>query len=189
MRPFMCVPGASPHNQEVASMTGYLHPAYAESFAEFGTPRELRRSGGWILDRQIPGFSFRDAMGCYPLFACQDWSQIDSDLKDVGNDGLVSLSIVTDPFGDYHEAHLQRCFNHVVKPFKEHFIVDLSLPISTFVTSHHRRYARKAIQEQYIEMCETPSRFLNEWTDLYAHLIDRHNIKGIHAFSRSAFRR
>ena len=56
-------------------MSGYMHLGYAESLVEFGTPRELPRSGGWVLERQIPGFSYRDAMGCYPLFACQDWSQ------------------------------------------------------------------------------------------------------------------
>lgn len=27
-------------------MTGYLHPGYAESLAEFGAPRELPRCGG-----------------------------------------------------------------------------------------------------------------------------------------------
>ncbi len=43
---------------------GYLHPGYAESLAEFGTPRLLPRSEGWALEREAPGFPFRDAMGC-----------------------------------------------------------------------------------------------------------------------------
>ena len=76
-------------------MTGYLHPGYAQSLAEFGTPRELPRSGGWILERQIPGFSCHDAMGCYPLFARQDWSQLHADLESVGSEPAV-LSLATE---------------------------------------------------------------------------------------------
>jgi hypothetical protein len=80
-------------------VTGYLHPLYAESLSEFGTPYELARCRGWILKRQIPGFSYYDAMGCYPLFPCQDWSKLSGDLEELG-DQLVCLSVVTDPFGD-----------------------------------------------------------------------------------------
>ena len=38
-----------------SSVTGYMHPGYAESLAEFGTPRELQHSGGWLQERMIPG--------------------------------------------------------------------------------------------------------------------------------------
>ena len=66
-----------------------MHAMYAASLEEFGTPRELPRCKGWILECQIPGFSDHDAMGCYPLFLCQDWPRLHSDLEDLGND-LVS---------------------------------------------------------------------------------------------------
>lgn len=167
-------------------MRGYLHPNYAQSLAEFGTPRELPRSKGWILERPIPGFSYHDAMGCYPLFACQDWSQLHADLEEMGND-LVSLSLVTDPFGDYDTTYLHLCFEDLVIPFKDHFIVDLSQPIEAFVCQHHRRYARKALRQLTVERCEDPSDFLDDWVNLYATLIERHNIRGILAFSRSTF--
>jgi hypothetical protein len=158
--------------------------------AEFGTPLELGRCGGWILKRQIPGFSYYDAMGCYPLFACRDWSELYADLEDIGHEnGLVSLSLVTDPFGDYDPAYLRRCFKNVVIPFKEHFIIDLSHPMDTFVCSHHRRYARKALRQVHVEKCEDPAQFINEWVDLYAALIERHNIAGILAFSELAFKK
>jgi len=175
-----------PRPDRVESVSGYMHPNYAQSLAEFGTPRELPCSGGWILERQIPSFSYYDAMGCYPLFACQDWSQLHADLEDIGNE-LVSLSLVTDPFGDYDTTYLHRCFKDVVIPFKKHFIVDLSRPMDTFVCGHHRRYARKALQQLYVERCEEPTKFINEWTDLYSTLIERHDINGILAFSGSAF--
>jgi len=167
-------------------MTGYLNSNYVQSLAEFGTPRELPRSKGWILERQIPGFPYRDAMGCYPLFTCQDWSQLDADLEEIGDD-LVTLSLVTDPFGEYNADYLRRCFGILVFPFKEHFIVDLRRPMSTFVCQHHRRYVRKALLKLEVERCEDPTQFINEWVELYGNLITRQNIRGILAFSRSAF--
>jgi hypothetical protein len=167
-------------------MTGYMHPGYAESLAEFGTPRELPRCGGWVLERQIPGLPYRDAMGCYPLFACQDWSRLASDLDNIGDD-LVSLALVTDPFGEYDETCLHRCFRDVVIPFKDHFIVDLRRPMNDIVSRHHRYYARKALKSLYVEECQEPTQFTDEWVALYANLIDRHNLKGIKAFSKRAF--
>jgi hypothetical protein len=168
-------------------VTGYLHPQYAESLSEFGTPREMPRCGGWVLEREIQGFPYRDAMGCYPLFACLDWSQLHYDLTDIGDDS-VSLALVADPFGEYDEAYLRQCFD-VVIPFKEHFVVDLHRPMKSFVCQHHARYARKASQTLYVERCEDPSLFLNKWNDLYATLIERHKIKGISTFSDWAFAR
>jgi len=155
---------------------------------EFGTPRKLPHCEGWILERQIPGFPFFDAMGCYPLFACQDWSQLQYDLAELGQD-LVSLSLVTDPFGKYDEACLHQCFKDVVVPFKDHFVVDLSRPRNEIVSKHHRYYARKALKDVDVERCEGPMSFLDDWLDLYATLIRRHDIKGIPAFSRTAFAR
>lgn len=45
------------------NITGFLHPLYAASLAEFGTMRELPEGGGWILERKILGIPYRDAMG------------------------------------------------------------------------------------------------------------------------------
>jgi hypothetical protein len=169
-------------------VTGYLHSQYAESLSEFGTPRELPRCGGWVLERPIPGFPYRDAMGCYPLFACEDWSQLSSDVEDMSED-LVTLAVVTDPFGAYDEAFLRRCFSEVVIPFKQHYIVDLEQPLDSFVSSHHRRNALKAGRDVTVEICERPAEVLDIWDRLYATLIERHQIKGITRFSRNSFAR
>jgi len=138
--------------------------------------------------RQIPGFVDHDAIGTYPLFVCRDWSQLLLDLEEI-QDELVSLGVVTDPFGDYSVTYLRECFQDLVLAFKEHFVVDLSIPIDSVVCKHHRRYTRKAFQELYIEKCDKPEQFLDEWVDLYANLIKMHNIVGISAFSREAFTR
>jgi len=171
-----------------AEATGYLHPQYTQSLSEFGTPRFLRESGGWILERQIPNSRQLDAMGCYPLFACQDWSRLHADLESIGN-SLVCLSVVTDPFGAYKPAYLQECFPDVAIPFKEHFVVDLSRVPDTFVHAHHRRNARKALREMRVEECDNPMDFLEDWASLYATLVERHDITGLAAFSRESFAR
>jgi Acetyltransferase (GNAT) domain len=170
------------------ALTGYQHHAYAESLAEFGRPRRLPKSGGWILERPIPGFTYRDAMGSYPLFACQDWSRLHDDLDDLGRE-LVSLSLVSDPFGEYDLEYLRQCFQDVVIPFKEHFVVDLSRPINVIISKHHRYYARKALSKVQVESYLDPPSLLDEWESFYENLVERHRLRGIKAFSRNAFAR
>jgi hypothetical protein len=166
--------------------SGYLHSAYAESLAEFGKPRFLPRSGGWILERPIAGSPHRDGMGCYPLFACRDWQRLGADLEEIGG-ALVSLALVTDPFGAYDEGLLRHCFEDLVTPFKEHYVVDLEQPRTAYVSAHHRRYAHKSLQVVQVERCQEPGVLLADWSDLYAQLIKKHNIQGIAAFSTLAF--
>jgi hypothetical protein len=163
-----------------------MHRSYAESLAQFGSPRLLRGSNGWILKRRIPGFPSHDAVGCYPLFACQNWSQLHADLEDLGEE-LVSLAIVTDPFGEYDPAYLRFCFKDVATPYKEHFVVELSSFSDTFASSRHRGYARKALKNLSVEKCDEPVEHIDEWVALYDNLIARHGIKGVSAFSREAF--
>ena len=172
--------------ETVDNATGYEHPGYAAALAEFGAPRLLPRSGGWILQRQIPGFDARDAMGCYPLFVCRDWSALDADLEEIGND-LVSLTLVADPFGAYDTTLLKRYFSDLFSPFKEHFVVDLSLSPEKFVCAHHRRNARKALRELDVERCTQPTQFIDQWHSLYTALIQKHDIRGIATFSKASF--
>jgi hypothetical protein len=169
-------------------MTGYLHPAYAESFREFGTPLALLESGGYLLTRLIPQTASHDAMGCYPLFACRKWSRLNSDLQQVADD-LISVCLVTDPFGDFDVDYLQHCFPDVVKPFKQHFVTDLERPLESFVHPHHLRNVRKALEHVEVERCIEPLELLDEWVELYETLVHRHDITGIAAFSRNAFAR
>ena len=170
------------------NLTGYAHPDYAASLSEFGTPRLLPRSGGWILERRIPGYQERDAIGCYPLFVCPRWSQLHADLDNIRGD-LVSLALVTDPFGGYDLEYLRDCFPNRVIPFKEHFVVDLSRPSNATVHKHHQRNARKALQVVDVELCSNPGSFLDEWNELYANVISRHDVSGMVAFSRGSFAR
>jgi hypothetical protein len=169
-------------------MSGYRHPDYARSLAGFGTPRLLPRSGAWILERTVPGTDFTDAMGCYPLFACEDWSGLPEDLNGLEG-GPICLFAVTDPFGGHDPDLLRRCFPDVARPFKDHFVVDLSRSPDDFVAAHHRRYARRALRDVDVERVQAPARHGEEWVGLYAHLVERHGIRGIAAFGEESLRR
>jgi hypothetical protein len=166
--------------------SGYRSSEYAQSLAEFGTPRRLARSDGWVLQRPIDGTASRDAMGCYPLFSCRDWSALGADLAELASD-LICVSLVTDPFGRYDEQALRLCFPDRFVSFKSHLVADLRRPPGEFVSKHHRYYARRALRLVDIERCQDPTSHLDEWTALYDELVARHQLRGIKAFSRRAF--
>lgn len=172
--------------QETRIERGYGHPDYAAALSEFGRPRHLVQSGGWVLERDIPGTDSRDAMGCYPIFSCRDWSRLNDDLDGLRQE-LVSLVLVADPFGSYSEEILRRTFSDLSVPFKEHFVADLRYSASSFVSKHHQYYARKALATVSVEVCEDPARNVDEWSGLYDLLVTRHQLKGIKVFSRASF--
>ena len=162
----------------------YVHPLYASSLSEFGQPLNLTRCGGWLLRREIPGADATDATGCYPLFACQDWSRLGEDVERL--EELVSLVLVTDPFGDFDREDLEPHFDDV-RFFKAHFAIDLAQPVERVASRHHRYYARRALREVEIEQQPRPADLLDEWTALYGVLVERKGLRGIQAFSRDAF--
>lgn len=167
-------------------MTGYLHKKYADSLSEFGQPMKLEHCGGWIIKQSITDTPFQDAMGCYPLFVCRDWSMLPVDLQEL-EDKVVALSIVSDPFGNYDPVFLQEIFSDVCIPFKNHFIANLQKPVEKYVSKHHIRYAKRALTKLEIHCAEKPGQLLERWVELYAHLIHKHNIRGIARFSTKAF--
>jgi hypothetical protein len=168
------------------TLTGYLHPAYADALREWGTPLPLRRSGGVLLRRTIQNSDALDAMGCYPLFLCDDWTAVCRDLDEVGQH-LVSVVLVTDPFADPvpHSA----TFSDLLRPFKEHFVADLAVAPEDYVHRHHLRNARIASSKVTTRFVEPTPAVLEEWCRLYRHLVARHNICGLPAFSRVSFQR
>lgn len=167
-------------------LTGYKHPNYALSLSEFGEPISLPKCGGYLLKRVIPNSQAYDAMGCYPLFACSDWSMLGEDLN-LLDDQLVSLAVVTDPFGQYDVKMLQGIFRDRVFAFKTHFVTDLTRPNTDFISGHRRRMALRALRKMEVEIISEPVQYVDEWTRLYSHLIDHHHVQGIRAYSHAAF--
>jgi hypothetical protein len=97
--------------------------------------------------------------------------------------------MVLDPFGRYSTGELEAWFKDVVLPFKEHFVIDLSRPLFGHVTTHHRRYARKALRSLTYRVEEEPAPYLEAWIDLYQDLTEQRHITGIATFSPTAFSR
>ena len=165
---------------------GYSHPGYIASLAQFGVPTPLARSGGWLLERRIPGDAARDLMGAYPLFACPDWSGLAEDLADIGSQA-VSVVLVADPLAGVQARTLERAFPDHVVMFKRHLVRDLDAPAK--LPTHHRRHVRRSARAVDVEVCADPLLHLEEWNGLYAGLVERHELVGIRAFSPEAFRR
>jgi hypothetical protein len=170
------------HNQ-----TGYIHPLYAASLAEFGIPHYLSGCGGWILERHIPDTSYLDAIGPYPLFFCEEWGNLVDDFELLKNQ-LVSISLVIGPFSQFPNEKYSQYFE-IFRPYKDHYLLDLSLPLEETVSKGHRRSARRALRNLEVEMLISPEIDLNEWVQLYEDLIRRHQIQGIRAFSKSSFQK
>jgi hypothetical protein len=107
------------------------------------------------------------------------------DLEAIKNE-IVSIVLVTDPFGDYYPVDLNNCFYDLFRPFKEHYVVDLTCPLDQIISRHHARNIRKSQSKVRVEHCNNPLKFAQKWNELYANLIKRHNIIGISAFSKSS---
>jgi hypothetical protein len=168
--------------------SGYADPLYCESLDEFGKPRQMDHCGGSILVRNIPGSKHVDAIGPYPIFSCRDLDEIGEDLRILEKESnIVSISLVTDPLSNFDEDLLKTNFSDRFHRFKSHFIVDLRKEIDTYISSHHSRYSKKSMKSIKVERIEDPLDYLDEWVDLYTHLVERHDIKGIQAFSEKTF--
>ncbi|MCP4239852.1 MAG: GNAT family N-acetyltransferase [Myxococcota bacterium] len=167
---------------------GYGDPAYVASLVHQGTPLQLPRSGAWLLERPIEGCGLRDAVGPYPLLTCRDADAFAADLDELA-DGLVSVTAVVDPMGDWTSEQIARAFPDVVRPFKEHFVTDLSRPVEEVATKHHRRDARRGLRRVTIEANVEPRAWLDDWVGLYDGLIERHDIEGPSRFPRESFER
>ncbi len=167
--------------------SGYNHPDYAASLRVFGEPMPLKSSGAWLLKQGIPHTDYDDARGCYPLFTSPDWQGLADDLERLATTSLISLTLVSDPFTPLTYKRLAEIFSDRCTPFKEHYIADLESQPHSFVSSHHRYYARRALRRYRIEIPENALQYLPTWHHLYQQLVQRHQINGITAFSYEAF--
>lgn len=165
----------------------YSDKQYAESLREWGEPHYLPNAQGWILKRSIGDTGFQDAMGCYPLYSCTEWAGLPEDVL-AQQQMLVSLVLVTDPFGHINETILAPMDPEAFFHFKNHYIVNLDGELDRGISSHHRYYARRVLRRFNVMKIENPELIKADWLKLYAQLIARHGINGIAAFSPEAFR-
>ena len=164
----------------------YESDLYVKALEEFGAPLELSRSGGWILRRPIPETEYQDATGPYPLFCCREWSGLKHDIAELAGQ-LVSLVLVTDPFGNYGVSDLAGVFPDLMRVYKDHYVTDLRATSVRSLRRHHRYYAARALRDVEVDVCSDPASQLDDWMRLYRVLVEKHSLTGIHAFSRASF--
>lgn len=168
---------------------GYSSAEYAAAIVENGRFQPLEHCRGWVVQRDIGFGTHQDATGSYPLFSCEHWAGLEEDIWELADARLVSLSLVTDPFGAYDVELLNRCFPDRCVAFKQHFVTDLQRPTVSFLSAHHRRNVVRAARVLEVEICERPTDRLDDWVDLYEQLVRRHDIRGAAAFSRDSLER
>ena len=164
-------------------MHGYYSQAYASSFRDYGSPLRLEAAEGWALERPIPGTDDSDAMGLYPLLACRNWRGLKADL-DLLAGRLVSIVAVPDPFGDFDTSLLSAAFGDVVRPFKPHFVIDASKPMT--ISRHHRYYARRSAKTVEVKCIAIPADAADAFYGAYCHLVAHHALSSFKALSPAA---
>jgi hypothetical protein len=165
--------------------TGYFHPAYASSLRHVGEPLPLPASGGWVLRRAIAAGPFHDCTGPYPLFVCRDWRGLADDFAELRGSGLISVTLVPDPFGRYSGADLDSLFD-VVRAVKTRWIADLRTDFHAGVSSHHRRHVDRALAAVRVERCADPLQYATEWSACYLSFVQRQGVTGPAAFPPAA---
>lgn len=169
------------------SFAGYASEAYARALSFVGEPLHLPACGGWVLRRPIAGTPYFDAMGPYPIFACRDWSRLGEDLAALKRSGLVSLTLVADPFAPLVATGVSECFD-LARPFKRHFVARLGGDVEQIATPHHLRNARRGLRRVEVERVADPLRHLDEWVELYQELVLRKGTGDMRVFGRDSFR-
>lgn len=165
----------------------YNSSEYAATQSHVGQPRFLPQAGGWILQRPLPHGAGQDASSPYPLFCCERWNRLDEDLRELRRDGLVSLTLVTEPF----DALAPEAFAgfQVRRAFKEHVVSNLSKPAEQQVATRFRRTALRALKNLTVEVHWQPATHLDTWMRLYAELVRRHQIGPRRLVPRESMRR
>jgi len=170
-----------------SSEAGYRAAAYAAALAGIGRARPLGETGGWVLERAIPGCDHTDLMGPYPLFACTDWAALGpavAALKRPVSAGTepvshpVSLTLVTDPFCPLGPDRLGAIFG-LCRPLGDHYLIDLGQPAAP--SKHHRKKLRRAGPAR-IEAGPADPGLGPAFAALYAGLAEKKGIRDLRRF-------
>ena len=129
---------------------GYLSPAFGQSYGDFGTPVRLPASGLQLLRRPLGPDSW-DYIGPYPYAMCTDWSALDQDLSTLAIPGAVSLTFVADPFATGTVQKATRGWD-LCRPFKTHYVADLTADWRRSRPKEMRRIARRALETHEMEI-------------------------------------
>ena len=130
------------------SQTDTVHPGYgasdyAQALSEFGTPRELRSRSWTCSNAPCRLHPCVDAMGCYPVFACHDWSRLSEDLEAFSARGQA---LVDRRLRKLDRADVAPDLRPRRDAVQGAHIYDLTLPPNGTLARSHRRRARRALR-------------------------------------------
>jgi hypothetical protein len=158
---------------------GYASAAYVAALGYQAVP--LGATGGHLCLRPIAGTGLTDLAGPYPMLSCADWGELDAAVAGLAP-GPVSLTLVTDPACPLGEGELGRIFP-VCRKLNDHWLIDLDRPLAP--SKHHRKKIRRAGD---VRIAARPVQAGDGavLADLYAHLVDRKDIRDSRAFTRAS---
>jgi len=165
------------HTGPVEGLGGYSSQGYAASLGHIGEAMELPDSGVWLLRRAISGSDLVDACGCYPLMSCTRGTELIDDFDSMQG-SVVSVTAVLDPLATPGRDECERAFCDLYRPFKRHYLVDLSIDQHGQRSTHHRRSVRRALRDVVVEHAEDPRVYASEWAGLYRNLIRDYAFEG-----------
>ena len=171
-----------------------IHPYqtsdYARSLAHWGEPLAVPEWGCHVILREIPGVAasaagagVTDASGTYPIAVIDCDADLAGGLERLRRLGLVSITLVLD---DFHRPPLEALRRHftVVNPFKTHYVRRNALPFA--YGKHHRYEVGRALKRVTVGPL-TLADHVSQWLALYAHLVSRHDLAGLHDFPSSHY--
>jgi len=164
-----------------STLRGYLSPAYRDSFRPFGEVLTLPGSGLHVLKRPLPD-GHHDLVGLYPFSRCPSWAGLAGDLDSLRGSGAVALSLVSDPFRK-DEAVAAMSGWAVCRPFKAHWVVDLTGDWRAGRSRKTRYYAAKGCAAQEVFVSDDPAGFAKEFWTLYAETADRLDMGPLQRFT------
>lgn len=157
----------------------YASEAYAQGLPHVGEAFAVPAWAGCVLARTTPDGQGRDATGPYPLTVIDKGADVALGLAQLRDAGLASVVVVVDDRLRPSLEALTAAFDFV-RPFKTHHLHDRGQGPLAYA-KHHRYEIRRAharVEAREIVLAD----HLPAWTELYAALVARHGMGGLHAF-------
>jgi hypothetical protein len=138
-----------------------------------------------LLIRAIPGTTWFDALGCYPVTVFRPGSDLPGGRERLRQAGLVTVALVPDPMTSPPPAFLAETFE-ICRPFKTHYLIDRQAGPVRFAKNHRWsvRQSAKYCSFESVDLLQN----LDVWLKLYRHTVARHQATGIHDFAPAYFR-
>lgn len=163
--------------------SGYLHSAYLHSFDTLFEGITLPYSGLRFLKRELCD-GYYDLTGPYPFVSITDGGAFIRDIEHLRNSKVVSLVCVVSPFTS-KTVQQELGQLDLFKPFKMHYVSDLSGNWRNFIRPRFKSYINQAMRRHEVRLFPANPEYTSTFWSLYSTLIKRHQIQGIQRLSEA----